>query len=393
MANKILRIARSLYQKVKRDDLTRISEMNQQMLFDVVMQRLLFPSGTSATLANNTTAYLPSDGKVSYSSGDRSTGAVMKISAGLGFKRNDSEADPEIPRAKPIHFATDTNLAALAPSNPTFTRIDRIFARPLTISENVISVDVISPVDESVSSVSAAQDVRYGFETVIAQGAIGVTPPLPELPSGWLDTDELARVTVRPGAGPVSDSDIDDRRLRLNLQPGLGAALLASAVAVASPLTDGNVQSALQRIDGKPNPAQHALTHFTSDPLAFLPRGIFSAFGPISLVTGDYLTQTVNCAGRGGNSRFLVFCYAQGQVQSGSAGTDFRIQASINGVLTGFEAEFRGNDADAGVLAMAYVENIPALPNQTVALRATFERVNPPVSADGWILVVDLGRV
>lgn len=392
MPNKILRIIRNTFQKVTRSDLTRIPKHAQQTVFDVILQHLLQVGG--AQLPNLTSAYLPSAARVTYVSGDRSVGAVLKVSAGWGFKRDDSEADADSPRCKPIHIAVDTNLATLAASDPTNARIDRVYARPLLVAENPQTVDIIDPGTEVVTATpSVNQDERFGVETVIATGTPAASPSLPSNPVGWTDADEIARVTVQPGSGGVSAGDILDRRVLYELPSDLMADVAADMVSVASPLLDAHVQAALERIDAKPNPANHASTHtgFGADRLAFLVRNIVVASGALS--QGQNLIQTLDFSGRGGNSRVLVLCYMQ---MTGAANAT--VQAFVQGAAAGNLGQVSiiydgGNPGAAGALSIAYTQSVAALSGRTFSLNLNVIQDFLNGAFNGVIVVVDFGRV
>jgi hypothetical protein len=89
-------------------------------------------------------------------------------------------------------------------------RIDVLAVRAVITESEPQSVDVLDPVDDSISKKTRNQTAEYNWEYVIVQGVVDAVPVAPSVPSGYMP---VAEVLVRNAATSFLTSDITDTRV------------------------------------------------------------------------------------------------------------------------------------------------------------------------------------
>jgi len=249
-------VKRRLFNENERFTYAKANAMGKtgQQYLDEILSRLLVSAADSLPLAEGETAYFPpSDCLVSHVGGDRSTGVTFSVAAGLGFKNVGSgETDADEPKIQPIHvsaafqFVTDN-------SDPTNPRIDRLFMKPKRTDGTSTSVDVINPSTKAITPTSLNTYTVSNYDFAYVAGTPAASPVAPSPPAGYVAADAVCEILMAPGSGSFTPAgNLTDLRDTLELGNGIapgftGAA--ASTITVASPLSDGDVQAALERHD------------------------------------------------------------------------------------------------------------------------------------------------
>jgi len=230
----------------------RLVKMTQQML-DPTLSRLLVGNTAGARLPEGSSAYFPPDDcKIAFVSGDRSTGLLFNIGIGHGWKNvGTGETDADEPTFQPV-FVEAAQPFTTANSDVTNPRIDRVFLKPKRIDQNASLVDVIDPATKNISQSSLNTETAWTYDWVYVAGTPAATPVAPAPPVGFVVADAIADITVQPGSGTFSGTDLTDLRDTIAIDsaivPGFTGAP-ASQITVATPLTDSDVQAALVRQD------------------------------------------------------------------------------------------------------------------------------------------------
>lgn len=278
----IKRVRPNTNQMFRTAEWERLAKLPEQQI-GTILHMLFSDQADGDPVTDRVAIYFGDSGLVEYVSGDRSVGLSFRVKAGLGWKWKPTDVtDIDATIFEPIYLATDYSIPALAPSDDTNPRIDRVFMRPKLVAENAQDIGVIvNPTTETIEIQSKEVDNAWRFEVIVATGTPASTPALPAVPEGWDSEDELALIVVQPGSGGFDTGDLTDIRRVAKLSKSIYQppdTLAASAISLSpSAFGQTNVQAALQAAQTTSSLANVGLLvgslEYTSTTTATLKRG------------------------------------------------------------------------------------------------------------------------